>query len=371
MVFAGCFLFLWYSDREKRYVLWIAIAILLFFLGSLSQIFGLPSSVGANALISAALYLASVILTCKALIERSSSSAPQRLFAILFCSVLTGIAYYFYVERNLIARIYVLNFGIGVVFAITVFRLKYLRTAGLPDRVLFWAIAAFTMQFFIRTGLTAEKLQNASHDYGFSVFWSALQLSVAIFGVAIALALLAVIVNDNITKIDGERTTDFLSQLLNRRGFEETISRLPENLAGAVGAMLLIDIDHFKHINDNFGHVIGDAVIKHVAKRIHETTAPRNGFACRLGGEEFAVLLAAISEQEAASLAENIRAAIGENHITAQGRDIAVTVSIGVYPYTEIRSLEALLKYADEALYIAKRSGRNRIAVLEKSPMLL
>lgn len=364
LVFAGCFFMLWYSDRDKRYVLWIAAAIVLFFLGSLSQITGLPPSVGANALSSGALYVGSAILMCTALIQRHNIGVPNRLFAILFFLVLGGIAYYFYMDRNLVARIYVLNFGVGVILTVTVFRIKNISAASVADRVLLWIIVAFTLQFFIRTVLTAEKLQNTAQGYGFSVFWSVLQLSLAIFGVALALSVLAVIVNDRIRKIDDERTTDSLSGILNRRGFEERFSRLTDQMTNAVGALLLIDIDHFKRINDRYGHLTGDAVIKDIAKLIHEMTAPLDGLACRLGGEEFAVLLTAVDEKEAVTAAENIRAGIEKNHTTSQSSTVASTVSIGICTYITVKSLDELLKHADEALYIAKRGGRNRVVML-------
>lgn len=218
LVFAVCYLLFWYTDRERRYILSLAVAILLFVLGSVSQMTGVPPAVGANALVSASLYLMSVFLTCRALLARSDIDFPLILFSLIFIGVLIGVAYYFYVDRNLIARIYFLNFGVGTIFAITVFRLRELRRGNHAEAILFWVFAAFSFQFFIRTVLTAERLQNTGHGYGFSLFWSALQLSLAVFGVALALVILAVVVSDKLMTIERDRITDHLSGLLNRRG---------------------------------------------------------------------------------------------------------------------------------------------------------
>ncbi len=363
LVFAGCYLLLWYTERERRYILSLAVAILLFVLGSMSQMTGVPPAVGVNALVSASLYLTSVFLTCRALLARSDIDFPLILFSPIFIGVLAGIAYYFYVDRNLIARIYILNFAIGIIFAITVFRLRGLRSGSYAETILFWVFAAFSIQFFIRTVLTAERLQNTGQGYGYSIFWSALQLSLAVFGVALALAIPAVVVSDKLVTIERDRSTDHLTELLNRRGLEERAARLLKVLANAPGAVLIADIDHFKRVNDQFGHAAGDVVIRRVADLIRERTDRINGIAGRFGGEEFVILLSKTDQQNARRIAEGIRSEIAKDVVTAGRFEITVTVSIGVHFYSHMTELEELIRRADEALYYAKRSGRNCVAV--------
>lgn len=363
LVFAGCFLLLWYTDRKRRYILSLAVAILLFVLGSMSQITGVPPAVGTNALVSASLYLTSAFFTCRALLARSDNYFPVILFSLIFIGVLTGIAYYFYVDRNLLARIYILNFGIGTIFVITVFRLSGLRRGSYAEAMLFWVFVAFSIQFFIRTVLTAERLQNTGHGYGYSIFWSALQLSLAVFGVALALAILAVVVSDKLLTIERDRSTDHLTGLLNRRGLEERATRLPRVLTNAPGAVLIADIDHFKRVNDQFGHAAGDAVIRRVGDLIRERTEGVKGIAGRFGGEEFVMLLPATDQQNARRIAEEVRSGIAKAIVTAGRFEIAVTVSIGVHFYSHMTELEEPIRRADEALYYAKRGGRNSVAV--------
>lgn len=160
--------------------------------------------------------------------------------------------------------------------------------------------------------------------------------------------------------------TDPLTGILNRRRFferaEEVFSK-PSGDASSVG-VLMLDIDHFKTINDTHGHRAGDLVLMEFARRCQEVMHPGDSFA-RLGGEEFAVLLAAGEPSEAAALAERIRMAIHAASFDIEGITIPLSVSIGATladPSDEPFG-SAILR-ADTALYEAKRTGRNRVVLL-------
>ncbi len=157
--------------------------------------------------------------------------------------------------------------------------------------------------------------------------------------------------------------SDFLTGLLNRHGFYEKggeLVRTARTRRQPV-AMMILDIDHFKKVNDRFGHGGGDAAIRHIATLISRFSEA--GIAARIGGEEFAVLLPGVPIREALAIAENIRAACEWSSLDYDGSRIAMTISVGtaVDAHDEIE-LENLLKRADLALYRAKDSGRNQIA---------
>src|SRR5690606_15133575 len=151
------------------------------------------------------------------------------LYCVALFFVVGGIAYYFYVERNLFVRIYILNFGIGLIFLFTLWQLHMLRRGSVPEKMLFWLLLAFTSQFFIRTGLTANSLLETPAVFSESQFWLILQFSLAVFGVAFALAILAVVVSDKVSTLEVERAMDPMTGLLNRRGFTEQAERLMQN----------------------------------------------------------------------------------------------------------------------------------------------
>ena len=156
---------------------------------------------------------------------------------------------------------------------------------------------------------------------------------------------------------------DGLTQLYNRRAFDERLAkaRAREERQGGRFAVLLLDIDHFKKLNDTFGHPAGDAALKHTA-RVLEGHLRQGDEAARYGGEEFGVILPGADAAGAAPLAERVRAAIEGSQVVFEGARLAVTVSVGVAAWPEDgREIDTLLAAADRALYAAKQDGRNRV----------
>ncbi|KAB0508711.1 MULTISPECIES: GGDEF domain-containing protein [Pseudomonas] len=127
-------------------------------------------------------------------------------------------------------------------------------------------------------------------------------------------------------------------------------------------SLLMLDIDHFKHINDTYGHSAGDEVLKAVAASIKNQL--RNvDMVFRFGGEEFLILLSNTSREAAAMVGERLRFAAQAQDYEAEGKMIELTVSIGCSTLLPGESAESLLRRADSALYVAKRAGRNRLAM--------
>jgi diguanylate cyclase (GGDEF)-like protein len=163
-------------------------------------------------------------------------------------------------------------------------------------------------------------------------------------------------------KLRSEADLDHLTGLANRRRFRVALTREVERWRryGVPCALLLLDIDHMKAINDGFGHPSGDLVIRHVADTLSEVSRD-NDTAARLGGEEFALLLASISAEKAAAAAERLRRVLAETAVADVGR---ITVSIGVAGCpAHANSERALYAASDRALYVAKNEGRNRVAI--------
>jgi diguanylate cyclase (GGDEF)-like protein len=129
-------------------------------------------------------------------------------------------------------------------------------------------------------------------------------------------------------------------------------------------SLILMDIDHFKQVNDTYGHVAGDHVLQAFARRIHDVIRNEDVFA-RYGGEEFAVLCRAIEVDKAAAFAERLRRTIEALEIPVEGATARITMSLGVAGLPQSPAEEALqlVGYADDALYSAKRAGRNQVAI--------
>jgi diguanylate cyclase (GGDEF)-like protein len=160
---------------------------------------------------------------------------------------------------------------------------------------------------------------------------------------------------------------DSLTGLYNRRVLEEFLGVEESKRTPAPLAILLIDIDDFKAINDTFGHPAGDRVLS-VFGKILQDNCRRENIVARYGGEEFAVLLAntGLTAASALQAAERLRNVLGAQDFAFSGRKVRLTVSIGVAFSTGKSAVpETMLAWADQALYQAKRSGKNRVCLHE------
>ena len=158
-----------------------------------------------------------------------------------------------------------------------------------------------------------------------------------------------------------QATQDPLTGLANRRAFERWLSEhWPRVEQGQTLAVVLLDLDHFKQINDRFGHPLGDEVLKAVAVTLQQHSRGTD-LAVRYGGEEFLLALADTDLPQAVMLAERVREALSREPWPALAPELRVTASIGVAGAGEVLSPEALLALADRRLYVAKYGGRDRI----------
>ena len=166
-----------------------------------------------------------------------------------------------------------------------------------------------------------------------------------------------------------ELLQDFLTGVMNRKGFDETLAKSVSSATGNL-CLLMIDIDHFKKFNDKHGHIVGDEVLKFVAKNVRKIVRGNDSIA-RIGGEEFAVILPKTPLLGAVTVAENARASISRLKLERKGKSEkleTITVSIGVSQYKQGESLEDFVNRADQALYFAKNSGRNRVSTESMLP---
>lgn len=155
---------------------------------------------------------------------------------------------------------------------------------------------------------------------------------------------------------------DSLTGFYNRRRFRALLDEeMSAAKASASLSLLLMDLDYFKQINDRYGHLVGDQVLGMVAQVIREH-APSDAPIGRLGGEEFALVLRGSSLQDAATLAESLRAIVGAHPIETRDERLSVTISIGVAQSgSDGNTPSELLRRADERMYRAKQEGRNRV----------
>ena len=171
-----------------------------------------------------------------------------------------------------------------------------------------------------------------------------------------------VAMRQTIDQLRSEADLDSLTGLANRRRFRLALNREVERWRryGVPCALLLLDIDHMKSINDRYGHPAGDGVIRHIASTLREVSRD-NDIAARLGGEEFALLLAGVAQDKAALAAERLRSIIARQPVEGVG-EISISIGVAACP-AHADSERTLYTASDRALYVAKNEGRNRVSV--------
>jgi diguanylate cyclase (GGDEF)-like protein len=171
--------------------------------------------------------------------------------------------------------------------------------------------------------------------------------------------------SDAIESATLEKIQDPLTELYNRRYMENMLSHELQraNHAGYPVSLIMMDIDHFKQLNDTYGHLAGDAVLRRLAA-LMKSQIRRADIACRYGGEEFIIILPETKLEVAAERAETLRKVFAEMTIAHEGQALRSKVSLGVAAYPDHAETPLqLIQMADTALYAAKTGGRNRVVV--------
>jgi diguanylate cyclase (GGDEF)-like protein len=219
--------------------------------------------------------------------------------------------------------------------------------------------------FLLRTPLVAMFPWSPGSQVFESVWLTVLSFEELLFTIAIAFILLAMAKERTEFRHRTAAMIDSLTGIANRRAFLQDGDELMKRAAADPrrAAVLLLDLDHFKAINDRFGHAIGDRVLQVFAETARKYTRSSDLIG-RLGGEEFAAVIYDVSREQAVALAERIRSAFAEAAIEVDGYPVTATVSIGlVVSDDQPLDVPALLGLADQALYYAKERGRDRVEV--------
>lgn len=247
------------------------------------------------------------------------------------------------------------------------------RIASNKLRIDFWRVWAVTSSISVLSATSVNLLVYAAYwPERIIAHWA--EVLLVPVGIALALTypatLIAFLIARGMTeagsKMRQQAETDFLTGLSTRRHFQQQVS---DSLAlgEREGSLLVLDLDHFKTINDIYGHDFGDSVLVAVAGAMRSVLRGSDLIG-RLGGEEFAVFLPEARRMEAECLAQRLRKAIVDLSIAPEsGPPVRITTSIGFAQTAGLREFRALYRMADGALYQAKQSGRNRIEIASDS----
>jgi diguanylate cyclase (GGDEF)-like protein len=314
-----------------------------------------------------AVFLAATIALNIGLAQNYDAAAP-RLAMVLFLLAATVVVYLVQdLPRHALTRMmaYQLPYAAMQLVALGIVWSSKRRQSVL-DRLLLIVLGLSALQFASKPFL-AHALGGWGanpQSYLQSNYAMVSQTMGTIFALAVALLLLGILMRDALAEAALKSEVDALSRLLNRGGFQAHAGTALRSARkqGVPVSLVLADLDHFKAINDNFGHASGDRVIEVFAGFLRDTIA-RNHVVGRIGGEEFAILLPGTNLTSARLFAEGIRSAFSALPIDGLPKDHRCTASFGVSELQTEEGLADLMRRADEALYGAKKAGRDQVKV--------
>lgn len=354
---------LWHHHRHLTY---IAIFALSYSIRALCfVIFYFAFSLGDPVLrfLANVLLMSSMVLLAIGLSIRRARRPRYLAFVSIATLALSTLYYHQFVEQSLLMRVIFLNGGLAAVGLVMLFDVAKASDRTPVEQVLFGLIIISCGGFLLRPLFL---LASGNVEGGFEgAYWLVVSISDALICAMTAVGIFAVIASDVLDSIKSDAQIDALSGLYNRRGFEPlALNAVARQTADTRVSVIVSDLDYFKSINDRFGHSGGDRVIRAFSE-ILKDKAPNNAIVGRLGGEEFAILLAPGQTAAASALAEVVRLAFKEMSPGILSNQFSPTASFGVAVAHKGEDLAALMDRADRALYQAKSDGRDCIRQAE------
>ena len=366
ILLAAAFFLLWMNQRSQTYVAMAAVSYVMLALAFLIQDVGPSLPMDLNRLPANICFLLAACLLIGAVVKRYGLRVPYLAFGAIVVAGMAGMWWFLVEQPNLTARIYFINVLLSTIAAIGAVKLYGIKKRHVIDRLLFWATVLSAANFLFRPAAIMFFV-GTFDDFGSfqqSLYWTTVQFTQALISVMFALNLMVAIAIDLIVELKRDANTDKLSGLLNRRGFEQEAAAVLSrcHARGVPACLLIADLDHFKQINDNWGHAVGDRVISLFGQQI-AAQMDENMVAGRIGGEEFAVIVSGVGLGGARQFAESLRSGLSGQIAVKLPRGLAPTVSIGLCLSSPGTDLYGLMRQADEALYNAKGLGRDQVQV--------
>ena len=353
----------WVFQRQQRFLLWLAGAYSLLAVTLAMQTLIEPASAHKFSVFIGSSYLLSSWLFSESFAARRQVPSHRPIALTIGLLTLSGMYYYSFIDRNVWGRIYWLGIGAGLIQLLpvpAVIKLERLKIDWLTRSLLLCYVvyAALTIaRPVVVSSLGYTDLKN----YIDSFYWLVVLSSILFFTLLFTLLMFACTFRDIVAQLRKERDQDSLTEILNRRAFYEASKLCLSDPQQLPAALLIGDIDHFKRINDTWGHDEGDKVLQAISSTFQHNIRSTD-LVARFGGEEFVVLLTQTDLKSAKLVAERIRQEISaDGYALVSGQSL--TMSFGITSLTSYHTLHQALKEADKLLYDAKKSGRNRVHV--------
>ncbi|MEQ1688461.1 MAG: GGDEF domain-containing protein [Sphingopyxis sp.] len=356
-LFAAAFAVVGWHPAGTRSARWAAAGFAIACVGSIvdTQREFLPAGLGAMSLPS---HWATMYCLLNAILVRHDLRLPRAALLVWTVLFVPALVYLLIAPLDYVWRILLMNVSVPLLIMLALPGLWRVKRQAI-DNTLFGLLSAAVITYPIRIALffSLEQGREIGSVYGWSQYLVIFYLVIAVLGILTALAIMLACGMDIVAKHHAESCIDSLTEVGNRRAFDRWLER---DAAGAshYGAILMVDLDRFKNVNDRHGHAAGDEVLKAVAAELR-AKLDSVGDVARIGGEEFVVLIHAENAFAAAMLAMTVREAIAAIRWPGPLGALRLTASVGVAMRAQGGDLREVLRRADMAVYQAKAGGRN------------
>ncbi|UOR15300.1 GGDEF domain-containing protein [Qipengyuania aquimaris] len=361
VVFILVFLVLWNRGKMGNYVLAFAASYLFFCIG-----FAATHLLDTSTLyifhVTQFFYTLSTVSALWGLATRVGQPPYLGVHLTIYGLSAATLAVAVVMSSDIAPRLIIVNTGYGAMYLIGVMTLLGAHQREAIDKLIIAAQALLAAQFLIRPVLTLLVESSIAADaYRESIYYSVVNLSLSLISLVAAMVLVGACVYDQIKAVRERAEMDMLTGLRTRRAFEQDVVAQIEKakLEGIPVSLVVADIDHFKSVNDVWGHQVGDKAIAAFGHVIEDTIRDTD-IAGRIGGEEFCVLAWNCDGEAAVAMAERIRKRLGATQVEGMPDDHRLTASFGVAGRKEGEGYGKLFARTDAALYKAKQEGRNR-----------
>ena len=357
---AACIFGFGFRYKIANYLRCFACVIALAAVLQIAQSVIIPQQILAFIPLLCLLFLVIISLTVHAVYLRLNIKTRWRFIYPLLSVAFILFSYFTFIEYSLVARLSITAILSCFIFANNLLPFLQKPPQHWLDRSLkLILILLLVTQICHVLFLIFLSTQQIWDDY-LNFFWASTQFTILFFSVAIFAVLCGCSIHESIRTLEYERSVDPLTGLLNRRALDERLSGLFKAHIQHQHAILLCDLDHFKRINDVYGHNIGDLALKHVTQILLEGLRNYDEVA-RIGGEEFEVLLFDVEQYEALRIAERLRSTLEYHPLLINAERIELNLSIGVSFFQHAEDYYGALQQADLLLYQAKKFGRNNV----------
>lgn len=360
---AATFYFLWRQQPQRAHLKdWSLVYVfgVVGFTIELMRVYGFGDFV---SLFSNVFHGLSVVFTARGIFARYDNRRHERALWLLYGAGMTGVVFFSYAMPNVIARSASMSIAISLMLALAAWSIFATQGKDIIDRLLAGLMSTIAIVVLLRPAMAfvvdmPAQIGAVDPD---SLFVVALKLQSLVGWIGFAILFLMRTSSDLAGELEAEARRDPMTGVLNRRGFfEQARLDLAQRDARVTCSIVIVDIDHFKSINDRFGHAIGDDVISGVANIL--AWLPFKPILGRIGGEEFVILLPMTPLKAATLFADGIRIGVADHCHESLPADVNVTASFGIAEFRAGDDLSEAMRQADIALYAAKRAGRNRVA---------